>query len=413
MPLSLLVEAVRGLGSISLDPLGNVGSVRRLPLLWSNGGELYPSLPLEALRVALGVSTIVVFADQGGRGIVESVRVGDFETPTTPNGSLWLYYQPTPDNLHLSAHLVFGPDWTSYRELVAGNIVFIGTSATGLLDIRGTPLGLNMAGVEIHVQALQQILSGAYLQRADWISGLEILELLVVGLAIIAAIIFTSRPVFSFAVGVAFAGIVVSGSWLAFVSSGLLIDPSFPLLGGLIIYALMLFFRFVITDADKRRMRSVFSNYVSPDLLSQIEHRDSDVKLGGETRELSIMFSDIRDFTTLSEGMAPTDLVAMLNTLFGALGSKITEQSGTIDKFIGDAIMAFWNAPVDVPDHARRSCRAALAMRSIIEDMNAMMRFGSRRPSMSSMNWPSGLGSRQAQLSLAILGWKRGSTIHV
>ena len=134
---------------------------------------------------------------------------------------------------------------------------------------------------------VQQILSGAYLQRTDWISGLEILELLVVGLAIIAAIIFTSRPVFSFAVGVAFAGIVVSGSWLAFVSSGLLIDPSFPLLGGLIIYALILFFRFVITDADKRRMRSVFSNYVSPDLLSQIEHRDSGVKLGGGVKPAS------------------------------------------------------------------------------------------------------------------------------
>jgi adenylate cyclase len=195
--------------------------------------------------------------------------------------------------------------------------------------------------------------------------------MLVIGLAIIVAVIFTSRPVFSFAVGVAFAVVVVAGSWLAFTNSGLLIDPSFPLIGGLVIYAMMLFFRFVITDADKRRIRAVFGNYVSPDLLAQIEKSDAGVKLGGETRELSIMFSDIKDFTTLSEGMAPTELVALLNTLFGALGARITEQSGTIDKFIGDAIMSFWNAPVDVPDHARRSCTAALGMRRTLDELNA------------------------------------------
>jgi len=370
MSLPVLVEAARGLGSISLDPAGDVGTVRRLPLLWTAEGELYPALPLEALRVALGENTFVVFADQVGFGTVESVRVDGFVIPTTPNGSLWLYYQETPDDLYVSARDVLGPDWTDYRDLFAGNIVFIGTSASGLLDIRGTSLGENMPGVEIHVQALQQILSGTFLQRADWISGLEILEMLVIGFAIIAAVIFTSRPVFSFAVGIAFAGVIIAGSWLGFTNSGLLIDPSYPLVAGLIIYALMLFFRFVITDSDKRRMRALFGNYVSPELLSQIERRDADVKLGGETRELSIMFSDIRDFTTLSEGMAPTDLVALLNTLFGALGSKITEQSGTIDKFIGDAIMAFWNAPVDVPDHARRACKAALGMRNILDQMN-------------------------------------------
>jgi adenylate cyclase len=368
--LPILVEAATGHGAISLDPDNDIGTVRRLPLMWGSGNQLYPTLALSALRVALGQGAFIAFADQIGDGIVQSVRVGDFEVPTTPNGSLWLYFQPTPDDFYISAGELLDDDWTDLQALVAGHIVFIGTSASGLGDIRGTSAGRNMPGVEIHAQALQQILSGTYLRRADWVDAFETLEMLIIGIAIIAAVIFTSRPVFSFAIGIGFAVVIAAGSWFAFTNAGLLIDPSFPLLGGLIVYALMLFFRFLITDADKRRLRSVFGNYVSPALLGQIERREAEVKLGGEMRELSIMFSDIKDFTTLSEGLTPTELVALLNTLFGALGTQITEQSGTIDKFIGDAIMAFWNAPVDVPDHARRACKAALAMRTTLEEMN-------------------------------------------
>ena len=281
-----------------------------------------------------------------------------------------LFPGPTPDDLYVSAEDILSDDWTGLQPLVAGHIVFIGTSASGLGDIRGTSAGRNMPGVEIHAQALQQILSGSYLRRADWVDAFETLEMLIIGIAIIAAVIFTSRPIFSFAIGVGFAAVIAAGSWLAFTNAGLLIDPSFPLIAGLIVYALMLFFRFAITDADKRLLRSVFGNYVSPALLGQIERGEAEVKLGGEMRELSIMFSDVKDFTSLSEGLAPTELVALLNTLFGALGTEITEQSGTIDKFIGDAIMAFWNAPVDVPEHARRACKAALAMRKTLDEMN-------------------------------------------
>lgn len=374
LSLPALLDAAYGHGSINVEPTGTISTVRRLPLLWSNGTSFLPALSLEALRVAIGGSTFVVFADQSGFGTVESIRLSGAgfarEVPTTPEGSLWLYYQPTPPDLYVSARDLLGDNWTDLAPLIAGNIVFIGTSAPGLVDMRGTPMGTDMPGVEIHAQAVQQILAEDYLIRADWVSGLEIVAFLIIGLTTVAVILATGPLVSLLAGGVLAAG-VAAGSWFAFVNEGLLIDPSFPLLGSFLVYTAMIFFRFLITDADKRKIRSAFGNYVDPVLLAQIERNSAKLELGGETRELTIMFSDVRSFTTVSENFDPPGLVNMLNTLFGALGHRITEEYGTIDKFIGDAIMAFWNAPVDVDRHALRACRAALGMREELAKLNA------------------------------------------
>lgn len=386
MPLPILAAATHGLGSVSLEPGGTVGAIRRLPLLWISGSTLYPTLALEALRVALDAQSLVAFADPAGFGTIQRVRIsspyGNFDVPTTPTGDLWLYYQETPDDLYVSARDILGPDPGAYQNLVAGNIVIIGTSATGLLDIRGTSLGVNMPGVEIHAQAIQQILSGTYLARADWVSGLELLAFLLMGLVIIFATQFFG-PLVCLALGAVLGIAVAAGSWLVFRdgsllgfdSGGVLVDPSFPLLGTFIVYSAMIFFRFTITDADKRKIRNAFGFYVAPALLAQIERNSGQLALGGETRELSIMFSDIRDFTTLSEGFVPNKLVALLNTLFDALGNRITAELGTIDKFIGDAVMAFWNAPVEVPRHPLHACRAALQMRQTLVELNAVDAF--------------------------------------
>ncbi|MCW5697731.1 MAG: adenylate/guanylate cyclase domain-containing protein [Bauldia sp.] len=377
MPIPLLAEAAQGLGSVSLEPAGNVSVVRRLPLIWADGSRLYPSLAIEALRVAVGARTVLVLSDLTGGRTVDAIRLANFEVPTTPDGGLWLYYQPTPDDLYVPAAEILGPDYQAQQELIAGNIVFIGTSATGLLDIRGTPLGTNMPGVEIHVQALQQILSGTFLQRADWISGAEILAFVLISIAIIFVTLF-SGPLIGLAVGGGLLIAMGAASWLAFANAGVLVDPSFPVLGAFIVYAAMVFFQFTIADADKRKIRGAFGYYVAPALLTEIEKNSGRLRLGGETRELSIMFSDVRNFTTLSEGLTPERLVAKINTLFNALGNEITGQYGTIDKFIGDAIMAFWNAPVDVERHALRACKAALGMRHRLRELNAADGFGLR-----------------------------------
>jgi adenylate cyclase len=149
-----------------------------------------------------------------------------------------------------------------------------------------------------------------------------------------------------------------------------MLDPTFPIVGLTLVYGALVFLRFMTTDADKRQIRQAFGYYVAPALLSAIEHNRDRLKLGGELRIVTVMFTDMRGFTPFSEQLTPQRILNVLNTLFGATGAEITRTFGTIDKFIGDAIMAFWNAPVDVPEHPSRAVEAALGMRRRLRELN-------------------------------------------
>jgi adenylate cyclase len=371
-PLPILAEAAPGLGVASLDQDG-AGVARRLPMLWRNGDTVLPTLAAEALRLAMGVSTLVVIGDSAGAGTVEQLRIGDFSVPTGPTGDLWLYYRHLPPETYVSARDLLSPDYADLAPLVAGQIVLVGASASGLLDIRASALGVAVPGVSIHAQALEQMLTGTFLQRADWVGGLEMAIFALAGLLITLAVIFTG-PIVGLVVSVIIGALLVATSWWAFSVPRLLIDPSFALLGALLLYASMAFFRFAITDADRRRIRRAFAHYVEPSLLTRIEADSRLLRLGGDVRDLTVMFSDVRNFSALAERTEPSALVAILNRLFAVLGAAIVSQQGTIDKFMGDAIMAFWNAPVDVEYHAERACRAALAMRDAVDRLNASER---------------------------------------
>lgn len=370
LPLKPLSDAAHGLGGLSLNRGDAIEAVKRLPLLWSDGKQFYPSLALESLRIAQGAQTIVILGETDGSGYVEAVRVGEITIPTTPAGDLQLYFRHLTPDLSISAKDILGPNYASKGPLVEGQIVLVGTSASGLLDLRGTPIGENLPGVAIQAQAIEQILSGAFLTRSDWTSGLEILGFVVIGAVIITAVLL-SGPLLGLIFGVLVTCLAVVLCWLAFTGRGWLIDPSFPLLGAFVVYSAMVFFRFAVTDADKRKIRRAFGHYVSPVLLTQIENSGDQLTLGGEVRDLTVMFADMRNFTVMGESLEPRQLVGMLNTLFGALGGKITDNFGTIDKFVGDAVMAFWNAPVDVEDHPLRACLAALGMRQVLQKLNA------------------------------------------
>ena len=377
VPLPQLTAAATGLGALSLEASDSAGVVRALPMLWSDGKRLYPSLPIEMLRVAQGVSTVVVLGDTAGQGYVQSIRVGDFEVPTTASGDLQLYYSRPDPSLYVSARDILGDDWRDMQPLVQNQLVLIGTSASGLLDIHATTLGDNVPGVSIHAQALEQILSQAYLARADWVSGLEIASFIVIGLVMVVFVL-RAGPLAALLIGAGLVALVVLGCWVLFVRYHLLLDPSFTVVASFLLYSAMVYFRFAITDADRRQIRRAFGHYVAPTLLAEIERSGEKLKLGGEVRDLTVMFADVRNFTTISEALAPEELLAMLNTLFGALGSEVTGQFGTIDKFIGDSLMAFWNAPVDVEGHARKACLAALGMRQRLGALNAADAFGRR-----------------------------------
>jgi adenylate cyclase len=367
-PLPVLAAAARGLGVASLDRQG-AGVARRLPLLWRVDAGAIPTLAIEALRVATGVPTLVVAGDSVDGRTVDSVRVGDFTVPTGPSGDLWLYYRELPPETYLPATDVLNNDYAVLAPLIAGHIVFIGSSATGLNDIRISALGTPVPGVSIHLQAIEQILTQTFLDRADWVSGLELFLLVLSGFAIVLAVV-VSGPLVGLGVSVAVVAAALSFSWWSFSSPGLLIDPSYPLFAALVTYATMAFLRFTVTDFDRRRIRRAFGYYVEPSVLTQIEADQSLLRLGGNVRELTVMFSDVRNFSALAERTTPDQLVNILNGLFAALGGAIIRHRGTIDKFMGDSVMAFWNAPADEKDHALLAGRAALAMRTALRDLN-------------------------------------------
>jgi adenylate cyclase len=391
VPLPILRDAAPGLAALSLNTALSATAVRRLPLLWTNGQNLYPTLSLEALRIALGIGAIVVFGDTAAEGYVDSVRIGDFTIPTTSEGDLWLYYSRPRAEMSISAADLLGPGYRQLADRIGGHIVLIGTSASGLLDVHSTTLGDNVAGVTIHAQAIEQILSGVYLTRPDWIIGLEIVGFLALG-ALLVAVVLSLGPVAGLAAGALCVGGAVGFSWWMFTTQGTMLDPSYPFVGLTLLYLALVFFRFVTTERAKRQIRRAFGYYVAPTLLSEIEKNGDRLKLGGDIRHITVLFSDMRGFTSLSERVEPARILTILNTLFGNLGAEIVGRMGTIDKFIGDAIMAFWNAPVDVPDHERKALRAALGMREKLAELNKADAFHLRSTGAPVENLGIGIG---------------------
>lgn len=363
----VLERAARGLGAISVGPGANGAIARTVPLLWTTPEGPIPSLALEALRVSLDEPGLVVWEAEGAPGTVGSVTAGPFSIPTTPDGQLWLRARPEDAGSYIPAHQVLEGGALPDLE---GAIVFVGTSAAGLLDLRTTALGETVPGVAVHAQAVEQILTGQHLVRTDFAGGLELLLFVSSGL-IVAAAMSLSGPLPALLVGGATAFVTAAASWAAFATSGLLIDATFPLLGGFLMFSLLTAYRLFVTDRDARRIRRSFSHYVAPDVLREIESTRHALVLGGKDQPVTVMFSDIRNFTSLGESLDAQALVSLLNRLFGGLSDEIMRHRGTIDKFMGDSVMAFWNAPVPAPDHALRACRAALDMRQALARFNA------------------------------------------
>src|SRR5690606_22186035 len=230
----------------SLNTELSSSAVRRLPMLWTNGGSLFPTLSLAALRIAFGLPGIVVFGDTAAEGYLEGVRVGEITIPTTSDGDLWLYYSRPDRSLSISAGDLLGPGYQELRDRIAGHIVLVGTSASGLLDLHNTTLGDNVPGVTIHAQAIEQILAGAWLTRPDWVQGLEWFEFALLGLLLVL-VVLALGPIAGLVAGAAALGLSVGLSWWLFVGQGIMLDPSFPLIGLTLTYLGLVFLRFLTT----------------------------------------------------------------------------------------------------------------------------------------------------------------------
>ena len=325
---------------------------------------------MEALRVAQGASTYIIANAPEREGSIGMVRVGDVEVPTTAAGELQIY-TPVPNVPTAMSPLAMCCQamQAKLRPLIEGHIVLVGTSSAGLLDIRTTTLGQNVPGVSLHAQAIEQILTKNFLTRPDWADGLEIIAVALLGLAVVLLTALVS-PWIAVTTGIAVSGAALLASWRAFRNGGLLIDPTYPVATALVSQFAVMGFRFLTTDQERRHIRKAFGQHVSPAVLARAENQPEAMLLGGVDREITLMFMDIRDFTTISEGMPPTDLVSFLNKLLSGLSRHVMASEGTLDKFIGDSIMAFWNAPVDVAEHPVRAARCALAMRDTLREMN-------------------------------------------
>jgi adenylate cyclase len=255
--------------------------------------------------------------------------------------------------------------------MISRKLILIGTSATGMNDIKTTPVSSAMPGVEIHAQALESALTGSALSRPSNGEVWEFLAALVAGLLVIA---FAPNlgPVTLVAVGAMFASVLVGTSWYFYTQHRLLIDFTYPLMSTTVIYLTLIFASFVREQAQRRQIRSAFSQYLSPALVEQLAQSPERLVLGGEERELTIMFSDVRGFTTISESFKsdPQGLTALMNRFLTPLTNAILARKGYIDKYMGDAIMAFWNAPLDDKEHQLNACNAALDMLERIEVLN-------------------------------------------
>lgn len=365
--LPVLTDAALGLGSFSFVSDGD-NIIRNLPVVAQAKGRIYPSLALEALRVAQGASGIVLRGSDTG---LQAIKVGDVDFPADPSGRFWIHFSGMGHMAQIPAADLLAQSDPDPRisDRIAGRIALIGTSAIGLRDLVSTPLAAGVAGVILHAEVIDQILTGDTLQRPDWAAGAERVAMAGAGLILLLALLGGSAWAGLAAAAVLSGGAVI-GAWAAFAKAGLLLD-AVPLLWAVAAtFTIALPVQLWLGNRDRRFVRAAFSRYLSPALVQRLSQDASHLRLGGETRDVTVLFSDIRGFTSLSERLGPEELTTLLNSLLTPLTEALLAEDATIDKYIGDAVMALWNAPLDIPDHPRKAARAALAMRDALAAIN-------------------------------------------
>ena len=363
----ILEKAAGGRGLLTINPERD-GIVRRVPMIMLAQGTTMPSLSFEMLRVVTGTDTIFIKTDKAG---MTTIGVKGLQIPTDRNGQLWVHFAHYDPSIYVSAADVI--DGSVRPEMIENKLVLIGTSAVGLNDIKTTPVSSAMPGVEIHAQVLEAALTQTLLSQPPYGPLLEFGSALLLGLLVIAfAPMF--GPVTLVAVGALFASLLIGTSWYYYAQHRLLVDFTYPLLSTTTIYLTLIFTSFVREQKQRRQIRSAFGQYISPALIEQLAQSPEKLQLGGEEREMTIMFSDVRGFTTISESYKhdPQGLTALMNRFLTPLTNAILDRKGTIDKYMGDAIMAFWNAPLDDKEHEVNACSAAIDMLEKIDELNKL-----------------------------------------
>jgi adenylate cyclase len=364
-PIPELAAAADGVGVIATTPEID-GVVRRMPMIVRLGEQLYPSMPLEIIRVATGDPSYQIKTSDAG---VEAVRIPQFPTvQTDSNARIWL----SQNNRFAHVEAIDILNGSSKTDLSEKTII-IGLTAEGLGTIIGTPHG-EMYAHELQANAVATLLSGKTITRYPVADLTELLAFALFALVLIMLVPRTSVkwtiPLYAVIIG----GAVYGHVWL-FTNTLSLWDASWFIGAGSLVYFHLVFNNFAREFRLKQQIKKQFGTYLSPKMVERLQQNPDLLKLGGDSRELSIMFTDVRGFTSISEhyGADVQGLTKIMNRYMTAMTRKIIDNEGTLDKYIGDAQMAFWNAPLDDKDHAKNAVRTALEMLDSLAAFNAQV----------------------------------------
>lgn len=368
VPTEALLTASPTLGHIAVFTDVD-GMLRKIPALVRIEEQIYPSLFVSLLAKVQGATTVMVKAAAGDPDALETLRVGQIEFPVDEQGHLRLLPSSVLERdpgLSLT-DVIDG----KHDALLPGSVVILGPTALGLMDFHDVPGGLSVPGPTIHVAALEQVFSGKFLYRNDVIVGVEWVSAGALAILFVALVIWLNGLWSSLLFVLVMSGYVFSGFW-AFSNHGVAFDWSLGMAFALVAFLATLSIQLLRTEGERGQIRKAFSTYLSPDLVAELSKNPEKLKLGGERKDLTILFADIRGFTAMSERYIdrPEELTALLNDLLTPLTDQIIDRKGTIDKYMGDAIMAFWNAPLNVDRPANQACEAALAMLLALDVLN-------------------------------------------
>jgi|PlaIllAssembly_1097288.scaffolds.fasta_scaffold06640_2 adenylate cyclase len=355
--LPALAAAAKGNGALTFVPDGD-GVVRRVPLVLQVAGQPVGALAGETLRVGQGAPNVILKSADGAVGLTE-MRIGDITIPTTPHGEIWVHYSQAVPGRYL-------PVWQLMegklpQELLEGHLILVGSSAQGLMDLRFNTLGRVMPGVEAHAQALEQILTGYYLQRPGWAKALEALLIVVGGLGM-GWLTLKAGALVGAAAGAVINAATLGGGWYAFAEEGLLIDTATPAIVFTLTFILCSVVRHFASEREQRWIKDAFARYVSPNRVSYLVDHPDAMELGGQRQDCSFIFTDLAGFTSLMEKIDPGEAVALLNAYLDEMIAIAFRHDGTLDRIVGDAVAIMFSAPVPQPDHRKRALACALEM---------------------------------------------------
>ena len=347
------------------------GIFRRVSMLQEYNGKIYESLSLAVARASLKNNTLrlgVGDVDESEvLNFLEWIFIGDIAIPVDANaGALIPYIGKEHSFEYISAIDVLNNEIP--RSKLENKIALLGTSAAGLRDLRTTPLQASFPGVEVHANIIQGILDQTIKHKPEYLLAYEVLLLLIIGLSLTFVLPLLS-PIWGTVATLGTASVMVFIDFYAWSGQNLVVPAASPLLLILLLYVLNMTYGFFVESRGKRQLTHLFGQYVPPDLVDEMSKNLKEINLDGEIRDMSVLFTDVRNFTTISENMEPKELTEFINAFLTPLTRTIHQNRGTIDKYMGDAVMAFWGAPLHDDNHARNALISGMEMLNTMKQM--------------------------------------------